>query len=156
VWVIRALFDIGSVHNTMITVKRAPFSRLKRSGVIALGFAVLSGCAYRLPVSNVPSQERLVIVARLPERYVVRVKASNITEFPVASDGRVTIDIPRLPRACSVYLFDRIRINGGVNPLTTKSVHLNDGGNTFVKLSLAEIAKLPSDASGYHILKLNR
>jgi hypothetical protein len=97
-----------------------------------------------------------MIVASSPERYVVHVKASDTTEFPVASDGRVTIDIPRLPRACSVYLFDRIRISGGVKPLTEKSVQLFDSGSIAAKLSLAEIAKLPSDPSGYHILKMKR
>jgi hypothetical protein len=97
-----------------------------------------------------------MIVTRSPEHYVVRIKASDIAEFPVASDGRVTIDVPRLPRACSVYLFDRIRISGGVEPFTSKSIHLIDSGNIAAKLSLAEIATLPSDASGYHILKLKR
>jgi hypothetical protein len=126
------------------------------ASLIALGFAILSSCAYRLPVSNIPSQQHLMIVARSPSRYVVRVKAYDAAEFPVYSDGRVTIDVPRLPRACGVYLFDRIRISGGVKPLTTKSVQLLDGGNIVARLSLAEIAKLPSDPSGYHILKLNK
>jgi hypothetical protein len=97
-----------------------------------------------------------MIVARSPERYMVRVDASGTAEFPVASDGRVTIDVPRLPRACSVYLFDWIRISGGVKPLTTKSIHLLDQGNLAAKLSLADIAKLPSDASGYHLLKMTK
>jgi hypothetical protein len=130
--------------------------RFKLSAVIALGFAVSSGCAYRLPVSNVPSKQRLMIVAKSPERYMVRVDASGTGEFPVASDGRVTIDVPRLPRACSVYLFDRIKISGGVKPLTSKSIHLLDRGNLAAKLSLADIAKLPSDASGYHLLKITK
>ena len=137
-------------------MKTTRFIRRKLPGLIALGFAVLSGCAYRLPVSNVPSQQHLMIIARSPERYVVRVKASDTAEFPVASDGRVAIDVPRLPRACSVYLFDRIRISGGVKPLTAKSVQLFDSGNIAARLSLAEIAKLPSDASGYHILKMKK
>ena len=128
--------------------------RCKFAGLIALGFSVPSGCAYRLPVFNIPSQQHLMIVAKSPSRYVVRVKASDAAEFPVSSDGRVTIDVPRLPRACSVYLFDRIKISGGVKPLTAKSVQLLDSGNIVARLSLAEIAKLPSDPSGYHILKM--
>ena len=137
-------------------MKSTRFIRRKQSGLIALGFVVLSGCAYRLPVSNIPSQQHLRIVARSPERYAVRVKASDTTEFPVSTDGRVTIDVPRLPRACSVYLFDRIRVSSGVKPLTAKSVQLLDAGNIAAKLSLAEIAKLPSDASGYRILKIKK
>jgi hypothetical protein len=125
-------------------------------GVIALASIVLSACAYRLPVSNAPAQWHLLIVATSPERYVVRVHADHVAEFPVASDGRVTIDVPRLPRACSTYLFNRIRISGGLQPLTEKSVHLIDSGNLKTRLSLGEIAKLPSDASGYHILSLQK
>jgi hypothetical protein len=97
-----------------------------------------------------------MLVSRSPERYVARVNASDAPEFPVASDGRVTIDVPRLPRACSVYIFGRIRISDGVKPLTTKSVQLLDGGKIVARLSLEEIAKLPSDASGYHILKMKQ
>lgn len=137
-------------------MKTNRFIRCKLSGLIALGFAFMSGCAYRLPVSNLPSQQRLTIVARSPERYAVRVNASDNAEFPVASDGRVAVDVPRLPRACSVYLFDWIRISGGVNPLSAKAVQLVEGGNIAAKLSLAEIARLPSDASGYHIFKMNQ
>jgi hypothetical protein len=128
----------------------------KMPGLIAFGFTLLSACAYRLPVSNIPSRQYLMIVAKSPERYVVRVKASDIRDFPVSSDGRVTIDVPRLPRADGVYLFDRIRIRSGVEPLTTKSIQLLDSGNTAARLSLAEIAKLPSDPSGYHILRIQK
>jgi hypothetical protein len=59
-----------------------------------------------------------------------------------------------LPRACSVYLFDRIRISSGVQPLTTKSIQLLGNSNVATRLSLAEITTLPLDASGYHILKM--
>jgi len=97
-----------------------------------------------------------MIVARFPEHYVVRVKASNTAEFPVSSDGRVIIDVPRLPRTDSVYLFDWIRISGGVQPFTAKSVQLLDSGNIAAKLSLEEIAKLPSDPEGYHILRMKK
>jgi len=137
-------------------VKTARFIRRKLASLIALGFAVLSGCAFRLPVSNIPSQQHLIIVASSPHRYSVRVKAYDAVEFPVSSDGRVTIDVPRLPRACSVYLFDKIRISGGVKPLTAKSFQLLDTGNVVARLSLAEIEKLPSDRSGYHILKMTK
>jgi hypothetical protein len=116
----------------------------------------MSGCAYRLPVSNLPSEQRLMIVARSPERYVVRVKAPDSAEFPVASDGRVTIDVPRLPRADSVYLFDWIKISSGVQPLTAEAIELVDSGHIAAKFSLAEIAKLPADASGYHIFKIRQ
>jgi hypothetical protein len=140
----------------MIGVRTVPFVRLKVAGWIGLGSAIQSGCAYRLPVYNQPSEVRLRMVTVSPERYVVRVQAAGIADYPVSSDGRVTIDVPRLPRACSVYLLGLIRISGGLKPLTTKSVHLLDGAKTKATLSLADIAKLPSDASGYQVLTLKR
>jgi hypothetical protein len=132
------------------------FSRRKLQGPTAVGFALLSGCAYRLPVLNVPSQERLMIIAKSPERYVVRIKASVSADFPVASDGRVTIHVPPLPRACSIYLFDLIKISEGIEPSKTKSIQLIDGADIVAKLSLTEIAKLPPDVSGYHIVQFKK
>jgi hypothetical protein len=99
-----------------------------------------------------------MIIAKSPERYVVRVKAkaSKSTDFPVASDGRVTINVPPLPRACSVYLFDLVKISEGIDPSKTKSVQLIDGADIVAQLSLTEIAKLPADASGYHIVQFKK
>lgn len=142
--------------HTMAIVKTFQLIRHNLQFPIAFGFALLSGCAYRLPASNVPSQERLMVIAKSPERCVVRVKASDSADFPVASDGRVTINVPPLPRACSVYLFDLTKISGGIEPSETKSIQLIDGADIAAKLSLTEIAKLPTDASGYHILQLKK
>jgi hypothetical protein len=133
-------------------LKTIRLADIKLSGLIAIALA-LCGCAYRLPVSNLPSQQLLKPEATFPERYAVRVEALDAREFPVGSDGRVKIDVPMLPRACSVYLFDWIRISRGVQPVTSKSIHVIDPGNIVAKLSLSEIDKLPLDASGYHILK---
>jgi len=132
------------------------FVRFNLCCVITLGFAVLSGCAYRLPAYNLPSQQRLIIVARSPERYVVAFRYSKSAAAPVATDGRVKIDVPRLPRACSVYLFNQIRISEGFNPMFSKSIYVVDAGNIAAKLSLEEMSKLPVDDSGYHILKIKR
>lgn len=137
-------------------MKTTQFIRLVLAGVIVLGITSQFGCAYRLPVYNLPSKQRLMILARSPQRYVVRVKGSHRGEFPVSPDGRVTIDVPTLPRACSVYLFDRIRISSGFSPLTSKSVDVVDSGHIAATLSLTEITKLSTDASGYHVLKVNR
>ena len=137
-------------------MKSFQFSRLKLQAPIAVGFVLLSGCAYRLPALNVLSQERLMIIAKSPERYVVRVQASKSADFPVASDGHVTINVPPLPRACSVYLFDLIKISEGIEPSKTKSIQLIDGADIVAKLSLTEIAKLPADVSGYHIVQFKK
>jgi hypothetical protein len=89
-----------------------------------------------------------MIISKSPERFVVRVEASDSAEFPVASDGRVTINVSPLPRACSVYLLDLIKISGGIEPSKTKSIQLIDGADIAAKLSLTEIAKLPTDRLG--------
>jgi hypothetical protein len=78
---------------------------------------------------------------------------AHSAEFPVASDGRVTIDVPSLPRECGLYLFDFIKIDDGIELFDTKAIQLVDGSKIAQKLSLHEIAKLRLDTSGYHILQ---
>ena len=69
---------------------------------------LLTGCVHALHPYNSPSQQRLHVHAKSPERYVVRVADSQ--DYPVAADGRVTFDIPRLPRGCAVYLSEWLRL----------------------------------------------
>ena len=124
-------------------------------GTTLFGLVIATSCAYRLPPPNLPSQQRLVIATEHPERYAVKVVAYKESEFAVQTDGRVTIAVPRLPKACSIYLFDRIRIKGAVNPYTTKAIRLVDRNIVARAISLSEIDRLPTDESGFHILKVS-
>jgi hypothetical protein len=118
--------------------------------------ALLTSCANRTPVYNVPSRWNLMIVGRPQDGYTVRVNASEVRDFPVDSDGRATIDVARLPRASSIYLFNLVRLSEGVQPQTEKAIEVADGGKTIAKLSLDDMSKLPSDSNGYRVLRLKR
>ena len=117
--------------------------------------AMLTGCAYRLPAGTVPSQQRLKVAGVSAEPYVVRLRIHDPNEYRVAMDGRITIDVPADRGECSVYLFDLIRVQRGVNPLTAKRFEIVQGDKNVRKLSLKEIVELPMDAEGYHLLTFN-
>lgn len=119
---------------------------------VALG---LSGCAYGLPIHNIPSQPRLKVLSPAPDRYVVRVQSDTPTEHQVAPDGRVQVDVPSLPRSCMVYALG-IKIRKGVQPHKTKAIHLVRDGKTRKKLSLDDISSLPTDVDGYHLLPMKK
>jgi hypothetical protein len=123
----------------------------------SFGFAstlnfILAGCAYRLPVPMLPSQQRLKVVSASPDAYVLRLRIREPRDYQVPADGRVTLDIPGYRAACSVYLFDKLRIQGGANPFTARTIDVVVGGKITRQLSLNEISALPADAEGYHLL----
>ena len=115
----------------------------------------LAGCAYRLPAPNAPSQPRLRVLAKSPERYLVRVQTADPTEHLVATDGRVIVDVPTLPRWCSVHLFG-IKVRNGAYPHRTKAIHVVSGDKTARRLSLNDISRLPVDSEGYRLLRLKK
>jgi hypothetical protein len=62
------------------------------------------------------------------------------------------LDVPAYRPACSVYLFNQIRVRRGANPFYEKTVGIVVGGKTVRSLSLKEITSLPVDGEGYHVL----
>lgn len=121
--------------------------------MLALAFA-LSGCSYSLRKYNAPSREKLQIQAVAATNCVVRVVGADKTEsFSPAADGRVTLDVPRLPRGCDVHLFGLIKIEDG-GPENVSAIHVLRGDKVVRKLSLTKLRKLSADAEGYHILVL--
>jgi hypothetical protein len=72
---------------------------------------------------------------------------------PVAADGRVIVDVPRLQRGCDTYLFDIIKIADG-SPYNLRVIQLKRSDRVVSKLSLNDIGKLPLDEEGYHVLKV--
>jgi hypothetical protein len=99
-----------------------------------------------------PSQHRLRVVANSPEAYVVRLRINEPHNYQVPADGRVMLDAPGHRAGCSVYLFDKFRIQSGANPFTARTIDLLAGGKVTRQLSLKEISALPVDAEGYHLL----
>jgi hypothetical protein len=113
--------------------------------------ALLCGCAYALHQYNQPSQEKLRVQSSTPEQYTIRV-ADN-AGYQVPPDGRVTVDVPRLERGCSTYLFGVVKVKDA-SPYNVPAIHLNKGNRTIRKLSLNDLAKLPVDEEGYHLVKV--
>jgi hypothetical protein len=54
-------------------------------------------------------------------------------------------------RGCNAYLFGVVKIGDG-SPKNLSAIHVLRHARVVRKLSLAQIAKLPADAEGYHIL----
>jgi len=111
----------------------------------------VTGCVQVLRPYNTPSQQKLDIQTSSPANCVVRVAGAQT--FPVAADGRVTFDVPRLPRGCDTYLFGVVKIGDG-SPENVRVIHVLRDGKVVCKLSLTQLGRLPVDAEGYHILVL--
>ena len=117
--------------------------------------ALLTGCAYRMPPRAPPSVERLRIVSPSPEDYSLRLSI-NQREYAVPSDGRVTLQVPAMGGPCGVYLFNKIKVSGGDNLLTAKTLVVAEKGKRVRRLSLNEIAALPVDGEGFHLLAIRK
>lgn len=116
--------------------------------------AATSGCSYSLRKFNAPSQEKLQIQTVAATNYTIQIVGADKTEtFSPAADGRVTLDVPRLPRGCDVHLFGLIKIEDG-GPENVSAIHVLRGDKVVRKLSLTKLRKLSADAEGYHILVL--
>lgn len=112
------------------------------------------GCSYALRKSNTPSQEKLQLRTVAATNYTVRIVGAEKTEtFSPAADGRVTLNVPPLPRGCDVHLFGILKIEDG-GPEHIPAIHVLRGEKVARKLSLASLRKLPEDGEGYHILVL--
>ena len=133
----------------------------RRFSILILAFVggsltfALEGCVYRLPVISPPSQERLRIIARSPDLYVVHVDVGHVTDYPVPADGKVRIGIPAYRPSCGVYLFNAIKVGGADDPLGTWAISVTSGGRSLRMLSVKKVEKLTTDSDGYHLLKLS-
>lgn len=143
--------------------------------VFALAAFVASSeaCAYRLYAPVPPSEERVRLVARNPNRYVLHIeeveptvpksKASGaphvhvarVANYQIPTDGQVTIRIPSYRPNCGVYLFNVIRVGGaGDDALKLWEVSILSGVRAVRVLSLKQVRDLPTDEAGYRMLKI--
>jgi hypothetical protein len=111
------------------------------------------GCSFALPVPSPPTQERVRVLAASPERYTLRLNSSRSQDFPVSPDGKVTLDVPPFRRGCTVH-FLGIKTSDGYDPLKKWTVTVNAAGKTVRSISLSQVAKLPTDAEGFRMLKV--
>jgi hypothetical protein len=141
-----------------------------------LGAAILTfgcdACTYRLYAPLPPSEERLKILAKNPERYVLhiqerafpeensersnatRTRVFHETNYEIPSNGLVTIRIPAYRPDCGVYLFNWIKLGGsGNDALKLWEVTVLSGVQPVRVLSLEQVRDLPSDAAGFRLLR---
>ena len=109
------------------------------------------GCVNALRPYNQPSQQKLRVQSPTPQKYTVRV--ADKADYPIAADGRVTVEVPRLERGCATYLFGVVKVKDS-SPYDVPAIHLNKDNRTIRKLSLNDVAKLPADEEGYHLVKV--
>jgi hypothetical protein len=114
---------------------------------------VASGCVYALHVSSQPTDVKLRVQASQPQQFVVRVAVEQPADYLVSSDGRVEFTVPRFSNGCDVYLFGVIKTRDG-SAESVRVVELRHAERALRRLSLSQIAKLPTDAAGYSIVKI--
>jgi hypothetical protein len=110
-----------------------------------------TACVNQLHPYNTPSQQKLRVQSPSPERYMVRV--ADIHDYPLSSDGHVTFDVPQLPRGCTVRLFGLVKVRD-TRSEDVRAIHVMRDGAVVRRLSLTDIARLPVDSAGYHIVDL--
>jgi hypothetical protein len=122
--------------------------------VFALGTALvlIFGTVMALPKYNHPATYRLAVVTEPSHNYVVRVIGSEAADFAVAQDGRVTIDVPRLPRSCS-WVCLGITIRDG-SPYNSKAIQVLRDGKIVRRLSLRQLERLHMDEAGVRKMAL--
>lgn len=111
------------------------------------------GCSYALPAPSPPSQEHVRVLAASPQRYTLRLNSSRSQDFPVPPDGKVTLAVPPFSGGCTVR-FLGIRTSHEYDHLKEWTVTVSANGKTFDRLTLGQVAKLPTDAEGFRLLKL--
>ncbi len=111
-----------------------------------------AGTARVLPAYNTPATYRLHLVSEPMQQYTVEVRGSKVTSFPVTVEGRVTIEVPVLPRRCSWVCFG-IRILDG-SPKTRKAVVVTNNGRVVRRFSTQQLERLQQNASNERVIKL--
>jgi hypothetical protein len=113
--------------------------------------AALAGCVHADGPYNQPSHEKLRLESKVPQAYAVQV--ADRAEVPVGADGRVVVEIPRLQRRHTTYLFGVAKVSES-SPEEMAAIALKKEGRTVRKLSLNDLKGLPTDGEGYKLLKV--
>ncbi len=124
--------------------------------VIAFAFTQ-TGCGTACgPIRTVPGQ-RLSLAAPSPSSYTIRVQpdVGAPIDTPVPNDGRVSFDVPVTSRDSTIYCFG-LRVYHYPPPDTLRVIRLMRDDRTVRKLSARDIGQLPTDADGYHVLKIEK
>jgi hypothetical protein len=119
--------------------------------------AVLAtGCAIACGPLRSPPPQKLKVDALSPAAYRIRVvdfAASYETQVP--ENGQVSFDVPVVSRHCTQY-FLGIKVHSATPVEKRRVIQIVKGDNVVRKLSADDIAKLPIDPDGYHILEAEK
>jgi hypothetical protein len=111
---------------------------------------VFTGCVKALLASH-STAVQMRVASREPQQYAVRVTRGEPADYSVASDGAVSFSVPG-HRGCSTYLCG-VKIADGSGE-GDSVVQLRRGERVVHTLSLRQIAKLPTDETGYSIVRI--
>jgi hypothetical protein len=111
----------------------------------------LTGCVYALHPYNAPSQQSLQIQPPAPQRYTVHIDDGQ--SYPVAADGRVSFEVPPLPRGCAVYVFGLVKVADHRSE-DVRAIQILREGDVVRRLSLNQISELPTGPDGARVLAL--
>jgi hypothetical protein len=124
--------------------------------LVAFGFTQ-AGCGTACgPVRTVPGQ-RLSLATPSPSRYTIRVQPEfgAPIDTPVPQDGRVAFDVPVTSRDSTIYCFG-LAVYHYPPPDTLRVIRVMCEERAVRKLSAQGIGRLPADADGYHILRVEK
>lgn len=114
----------------------------------------LCGCAYVLHPVAPSLQQRIRVLAKSPEEFSFRSKFTSVQAYDVPADGRVTLDFPAHRPGCTALLFG-IPITRPADRYNSKSIEVTHAGKLIRKLSIKDVSALPTQADGYHVLRLD-
>jgi hypothetical protein len=114
--------------------------------------SLATGCVNTLHPLIGPLTAKLDLKAADPQRYAVRINLLEGGESRPDASGRVTAEIPRFGRTCSLY-FLFIPIRDG-RPDRLPIIQIVENGRVVRQLSVHELSGLQLDADGYAIVRL--
>ena len=118
--------------------------------------ALASGCAVACGPSRSPPPQKVKVDARSPSEYRVRVvDYGDSFDTLVPTTGQVDFDVPVASRHCTQY-FLGIRVHSPTPIEKRRVIQIVKGDRVVRKLSASDIAKLPLDLDGYHILTVEK
>ena len=101
--------------------------------------------------------QRLSLRAPSPSSYTIRVapEVGAPIDRSVSPDGRVAFDVPVTSRDSTVFCFG-LPVYHYPPPDARRVIRVMREERTVRKLSAQDISRLPTDADGYHILRIEQ
>jgi hypothetical protein len=153
-------FILGS--NCVIEISKLLRGRQGQKGRVIGMLALVvtfteSGCVIACGPARTVSPQRLSVIAPSPNSYTIRVHsdAGAPIDTPVPLDGRVAFEVPVTSRESTVYCFG-LPVHHHPPPDTLRVIRVMRDDRTVNRFSAQDIGRLPLDADGYHILKIDQ